>query len=231
MDDAIVPWLTLLGVIVVGLGFFIGKWQDARTQCNWRRRFARQAAFVLSVRKKDRKTLWDFVVVLKNGALEIKELGWIIEPKRIYAEQDIQKLFISIKGKPNTGFSLNTDELYWRNGAPTIFADYDTCKPLRFADEEILVSAEEAKAAVSNWGELTKKEKIAQLNPSSIEKLMPYILLLAILAVGALAYMNYDTNKTMTTNIEVIRNQTIAQPYVPPHLPNGTIVYPGGASG
>lgn len=180
MDDTTV---SVLVVILAGIGFLLGRIQDPLWRCLMLRRFTKKNYIVVNARNQGMRLTTSFVVNAENGELHIGNNAWVLGKGRIY-----------LKNNERFGFSLtkevaHAESLGLEGAVPIVYVDTNDVKPLFFQGDEAAVSAGEYAANGKKYLANEKAKIMAQQNVSNIITYL--ILLLALVAAGA-SFMTFD---------------------------------------
>jgi len=215
MDLIEIGLILVAGLIMLPVGFIIGRWMDMVWQAKQKRKFTKQNLVIVNFISKDNKTITPRLVNMSGDVLEYGNKMWIIKAGRIYR-----------KDKPEMGLFLSRENLKWEEGVPTINLSEDTIKPLDYFIEDSNVKPEELGATLSAWVYNQLAKGFASLKNQSLFIMITMALVAVCLFVSFISMSNSGDAKKMLNEMVNSTCYGGGQTIIPPggSVQNGTIV-------
>ena len=191
--------------LILGLGmllsFLVGKWLDPFWRAKTLRNFTKKNYFIIYKVPKDRKRLTPFVVNVDKGLIQHKGSMWICSRGKIYEEK-----------APEKTTDLKNDNItLWREGVPVVFLSEDSLLPLDFEEMTTEIKPEEVDAVLSGWVANQTFKDAFMKNQQTMMLLAVLLSGMCLLAVGYVAYVQYNFMNDLATGNIVIQKTTTAE--------------------
>jgi hypothetical protein len=191
--------------LILGLGmllsFLVGKWLDPFWRAKTLRNFTKKNYFIIYKVPKDRKRLTPFVVNVDKGLIQHKGSMWICSRGKIYEEK-----------APEKTTDLKNDNItLWREGVPVVFLSEDSLLPLDFEEMSTEIKPEEVDAVLSGWVANQTFKDAFMKNQQTMMLLAVLLSGMCLLAVGYVAYVQYNFMNDIAIGNIVIQKTTTAE--------------------
>jgi len=222
-DETELILASALTIVVLVLGWFLGRWFDADWRCNFLRRLTKKNYIVVNVTDKDGHNLLSTVCNATDDTVTIGTDMWVLTRGKIYSKKNISK-----------GFLIQDSDIKFRNGAPNIFVDKETVTPVDFysTTDEIIKPAEIG-ATLQAWIANQLAKALSNINRVNLILHLIIALLLGNLIIGWLNGQEIGAIRQEVKNL-----QSAIAPVIPAGtkgvVQNGTLYIDqtkGGASG
>ena len=188
--------LFAIGFII--LAFVMGRWLDPIWRCKFLRKLTKKDYVVLNIKSSDGRTIETRVVNAEGETVLIGTNLWTIEKGKVYLKYKPQtglgiadfikeqrtegkedkdiKAHLDRISDENKGFLLkNSKYQYIEEGAPTIYVDYDSIKPLGFEGDKTTVKPAEVGATILSLVLVRTHKALATVaDLSMIQKLIAF---------------------------------------------------------
>jgi len=253
LDGLFVIISVLLVLFLIVFSYIIGRWMDPVWRCRFLRKISRKDYIVLNMKSSDGKTIETRVVNAEGDTVRVNEAIWAIVKRRVYLKykpqtglalksfykekkkggmehKDImaeidQKLEEESEKNRNVGFAITPQVIQNEEGAPVVYVDRDSIKPLGFEGEPSTVKPNEVGAALLSIVQIKVHKALAATSQLKTYQILTMLGVGVILILVFLAFSN--------TNTIIQQNETIIhllgnQPIVSQQVQNGQLVISGG---
>lgn len=212
MDDQTLGGVLALVALFVGITIYVfARWQDPVQRCKWKRKWLKQNTHVLYITDKEGKTINARTVNVEKDCINVDNELWVIVGSRVYR-----------KDNTSQGTTIKRKNIRYEEGAPTIYVDRDSIKPLDFYEDSSKVKPEEIGATLNAYVFNQLAKGIAGI--ANQKTFMMIILIASLASVGLNLYL-VKTISEMGDQLTSIKNAISGSSIIPKGgtLANGTI--------
>lgn len=200
----------------VAAAYLLGRWMDPIWRCRFLRKLTKKPYTVLNIRLQDGKTIETRVVNTEGDTIMLGNAIWAVQKGKVYLKykpqtglsvlswlkeklkkkeakpKDMEKLLDQkLKEGENRsmGFMISKKYQQLEEGAPVVYVDYDSIKPLAFEGQETAVKPQEVGSALLALVMIHKQKALAAINQMGMLQKITVVLLAVCLILCAVNYM------------------------------------------